>query len=120
MDIVIAKRESISEELKKIRKMRSEARTAYKALWSKVEPAPVAEQKDFNKQLIKINTKLSAYIEALDVLMRTYMDFKEDDGMYEIECVKSILVAEMRAVEAHEALNIELDKQKEAREAMMR
>jgi hypothetical protein len=26
----------------------------------------------------------------------------------------------MRAVEAHEALNIELDKQKEAREAMMR
>lgn len=120
MDLITNKKENISEEMMKVRAMRGEATKAYKALWGKIEPAPVAEQKDFNKQVIKINTRLSAYIEALDILIRAYMDFKEDDGEYEIECVKTILVAEMRAVEAHEALDKELEKQKEIREAMMK
>ena len=105
MDLIKERENKALGSIQELREARMEARAMFKALSSKIEPAPRREwQKRRNRLFIKINIKISAYIEAIDDLSRALKHFLACNEEDKAKALKAVNKADSNFIKAHEDL----------------
>lgn len=116
MDFILNEIENAKKTVKELDLMRFEARVVFKMISEKVEPNPRSrKEKERNKMLICLNTKLLSYITAIDELKSALIHFLNGD-IDDVSALKLINKKKEKLMKAHEKVEDEVEKRIEERE----